>query len=57
VFPKADIADLAASFSHMHVNRLMRSSQRAHELVLYDFLFQIYDGRVARKKQTESGNR
>ncbi|MGO9168773.1 MAG: lantibiotic dehydratase [Candidatus Sulfotelmatobacter sp.] len=45
---ETDILDLAASFSHMHINRLMRSSQRAHELVLYDFLFQIYDGRIAR---------
>ena len=54
---ETDIVDLAASFSHMHVNRLMRSSQRAHELVLYDFLFQIYDGRIARKTRIESGSR
>lgn len=54
---EADIADLAASFSHMHINRLMRSSQRAHELVLYDFLFLIYDGRVTRKTRIESGTR
>lgn len=51
---EADVVDLAASFSHMHVNRLMCSSQRAHELVLYDFLFQIYDRRVARKTRIES---
>lgn len=51
---EADLIDLAASFSHMHVNRLMRSSQRAHELVLYDLLFHIYDGRVARKAQIDS---
>jgi lantibiotic biosynthesis protein len=49
-----DVVDLAASFSHMHVNRLIRSSQRAHELVLYDFLFQIYDARIARKLRLES---
>lgn len=50
----AEAIDLAASFSHMHINRLMRSPQRAHELVLYDFLFQIYDGRIARKTRLES---
>lgn len=50
---EADVVDLAASFSHMHVNRLMCSSQRAHELVLYDFLCQIYDRRVARKTRIE----
>jgi hypothetical protein len=54
---EADIADLASSFSDVHVNRLMRLSQRAHELVLYDFLFQIYDGKIARKTRIESGTR
>jgi hypothetical protein len=48
------LVDLAARFSHMHINRLIRSSQRAHELVLYDFLYQIYDGRIARKTRIES---
>jgi thiopeptide-type bacteriocin biosynthesis protein len=51
---EADVADLAMSFSHMHINRLMRSSQRAHELVLYDFLFQIYGSRMARKTRLEA---
>jgi thiopeptide-type bacteriocin biosynthesis protein len=51
---EAEVADIAPSFSHMHINRLMRSSQRAHELVLYDFLFQIYDGRMARKTRLEA---
>jgi thiopeptide-type bacteriocin biosynthesis protein len=54
---EADVADLAASFSHMHINRLLRSSQRAHELVLYDFLFHIYDGRIAKKTRIESAPR
>lgn len=49
-----DLVDLAASFSHMHINRLVRSSQRAHELVLYDFLYQIYDGRIARRARRKS---
>jgi thiopeptide-type bacteriocin biosynthesis protein len=46
------MTDLAASYVHMHVNRLIRASQRAHELVLYDFLAQLYDSRLARKTST-----
>lgn len=49
-----DVFSLAGSFSHMHINRLIRSSQRAHELVLYDFLYQIYDGRIAKRTRVES---
>lgn len=45
------IEDLAASYVHMHVNRLIRSGERAHELVFYGFLFRIYDGRLARQRQ------
>ena len=41
-------ADLAGSLLHMHANRLLRSEQRAQELVLYDFLARIYDSEVAR---------
>jgi thiopeptide-type bacteriocin biosynthesis protein len=40
--------DLAGSLLHMHANRLLRSEQRAQELVLYDFLARIYDSEVAR---------
>jgi class I lanthipeptide synthase len=42
------VADMAASFAHMHVNRLIRSSARTHEMVLYDFLHHIYASREAR---------
>jgi thiopeptide-type bacteriocin biosynthesis protein len=42
--------DIALSYVHMHVNRLIRSSARAHETVLYDFLFRLYDGQCARSK-------
>jgi thiopeptide-type bacteriocin biosynthesis protein len=51
---ETDVFSLAGSFSHMHINRLIRSSQRAHELVLYDFLYQIYDGRIARRTRVGS---
>lgn len=43
---------LALSYAHMHVNRLLPSSQREHELFVYDFLARIYDARAAR---SESG--
>jgi thiopeptide-type bacteriocin biosynthesis protein len=42
------VAQLAPSLVHMQVNRLIRSAQRAHELVLYDLLSAIYDSRAAR---------
>jgi thiopeptide-type bacteriocin biosynthesis protein len=43
-----DLPDLASSHLHMHANRLLRSEQRAQELVLYDFLLRLYDSESAR---------
>lgn len=48
------LEDIASSLVHMHINRLIRASQRAHEVVLYDFLAQLYDGRLARKARAEA---
>ncbi|MFY9822629.1 MAG: lantibiotic dehydratase, partial [Thermoanaerobaculia bacterium] len=48
------LADLAPSLIHMHVNRMIRSAARAHELVLYDFLYQLHESRAARARK---GNR
>lgn len=45
---RADFTDLLFSYVHMHVNRLMRSSARLHELVLYHFLFNSYHAMCAR---------
>ncbi|HVG17758.1 MAG TPA: lantibiotic dehydratase C-terminal domain-containing protein, partial [Blastocatellia bacterium] len=42
------VARLAPSLVHMQVNRLIRSAQRAHELVLYDLLSAVYESRAAR---------
>ena len=42
------VALLAESYVHMHLNRLFRAEQRAQELVIYDFLTCLYEGRVAR---------
>jgi thiopeptide-type bacteriocin biosynthesis protein len=41
---------LGASFVQAHVNRLLRSAQRSHELVLWYFLDRIYEGREARAR-------
>jgi thiopeptide-type bacteriocin biosynthesis protein len=38
----APIEEIAGSLLHMHANRLLRSAQRAQELVIYDFLDRIY---------------
>jgi lantibiotic biosynthesis protein len=43
------LADIVMSFAHMHVNRLLRSGQRAHELVLYEMLSRIYSSEAARR--------
>jgi class I lanthipeptide synthase len=49
------IAELTPSYIHMHVNRLIRSAQRAHELVLYDLLVRLYESRQARAKPRPAG--
>src|SRR5262249_25506001 len=41
-------AALAASLMHMSVNRLLRSAQRAQEMVIYDYLARLYESRLAR---------
>jgi thiopeptide-type bacteriocin biosynthesis protein len=42
--------ELAGTFVHMFTNRLIRSSARAHEMVLYDFLERLYDSAMARRR-------
>jgi thiopeptide-type bacteriocin biosynthesis protein len=44
------VPGIAGSFLHMHANRLLRSEQRAQELVLYDFLLRMYDSEAARSR-------
>ena len=46
------IPELATSYLHMAANRILRSSANKHELALYDILFRIYDGSVARTRQS-----
>ena len=47
------LTELASSFVHMHVNRLLPSAHRAQELVLYDFLRRLYESQLARSRQRE----
>jgi thiopeptide-type bacteriocin biosynthesis protein len=53
------VSDLAGSYLHMHANRLLRSSKRAQEMVLYDFLARPYESRLAARSaagtQTRAG--
>ena len=44
------VSDLAGSYLHMHANRLLRSSQRAQEMVLYDFLARLIESRLAAER-------
>jgi thiopeptide-type bacteriocin biosynthesis protein len=45
------LPQLASSYLHMHANRLLRSSHRAQELVLYDFLSRLYESQAAQARQ------
>ncbi|HEX3477618.1 MAG TPA: lantibiotic dehydratase C-terminal domain-containing protein, partial [Kofleriaceae bacterium] len=52
----APLVELVPSYIHMHVNRMVRSAQRAHELVLYDLLVRLYESQVARAKGPRGGS-
>jgi thiopeptide-type bacteriocin biosynthesis protein len=41
------LTELAASYAHMHVNRMVRSLGRSYEAVLYDFLVRLYGAQAA----------
>lgn len=47
---KIDKIGYIASLSHMMLNRLFRSNQRAQEMVLYNYLWKYYDSVKARMK-------
>jgi thiopeptide-type bacteriocin biosynthesis protein len=44
----ATMTDLAMSYAHMHASRLLRSAQRAQELVLYELLDRAYSSQAGR---------
>ncbi|MDR0295220.1 MAG: hypothetical protein LBH91_03380 [Prevotellaceae bacterium] len=41
---------MLSSYIHMTLNRLFRTQQRMHELVMYDYLFRYYTSMQARQK-------
>ncbi len=43
------LAQVAESYVHMHLNRLFRAEQNLHEVVIYDFLVQLYTRQLARR--------
>jgi thiopeptide-type bacteriocin biosynthesis protein len=43
------LPELALSLAHLHVNRVLRSSQRAQELVIYEMLGRAYRSQAARR--------
>ena len=45
--------DLMGSYIHMLMNRLFKSKQRVHELVVYDFLWNVYKSTLARQKHNK----
>jgi lantibiotic biosynthesis protein len=49
----ASLEDISASVTHMHVNRMMLSNPREHELIIHAFLHRILRGRLARRKERE----
>ena len=44
------VNELLKSYLHMMMNRLFRSNNRLHELILYDFMSRYYAGEIAKKK-------
>lgn len=48
-----DIPNLLSSYVHMIMNRIFRSKQRMHEMVVYDFLYRHYKSTIAREKSAE----
>ncbi|MES1244439.1 MAG: lantibiotic dehydratase [Acidobacteriota bacterium] len=51
---RSSVEDILPSYLHMFVNRLSRSSGPEHEMVLYDFLAQIYGSLRARARSRSS---
>jgi lantibiotic biosynthesis protein len=45
------LQDLAASYLHMHANRMLRGAARNQELVMYDFLRRLYESQEARLRK------
>jgi lantibiotic biosynthesis protein len=49
-----DMVEVAHSYAHMHVNRMIRFAATTHELVIYDFLFRLYEAQIARARRAST---
>jgi len=50
----SSVENVASSVVHMHVNRMMNSSQQSHELALYYFLARLYHGELHNSQNATS---
>jgi thiopeptide-type bacteriocin biosynthesis protein len=48
-----DLDNLLKNYLHMMLNRLFRSKNRMHELVLYDFMRRYYTSEIAKLKYSQ----
>ncbi len=44
----SDLWSYLKSYIHMHINRLLKSSQRLNEMVIYDYIYRYYRSLMAR---------
>lgn len=47
------INELLNSYIHMTINRLFRSKNRMHEMILYDFMCRFYTSEIAKEKYNQ----
>ncbi len=45
------LTDIAGSYIHMHLNRVLRGAPNDHEVVVYDFLRRLYRSKAARSRK------
>jgi thiopeptide-type bacteriocin biosynthesis protein len=45
------LRSLAASYLHMHANRMLRSSHQHQEFVMYDYLSRLYESALAKERR------
>ena len=48
--------NLLGSYIHMLMNRLFKSKQRLHEMVIYDFLYRYYNSEIAKMKNINAND-
>ena len=48
--------DLIKSFIHMSLNRIFRTNNRLHEMVIYDLLFRAYKEQYHRSSNIQAPN-